>query len=104
MIHLDHFSGGFCCKIFPEMAAASADVKLGSFVRDVAICSTKKRCNSGDSNFRLFACCSLLLMDLVDFAKSVVTAEVGAADELGELEQGTEFRTIPRLDPDVSSI
>lgn len=84
--------------ILPEIAAARAAVKLGSFVRELAICSTKNLWNSGDSGFGRAVLGSA--MGLVFVMSSV---SVGP-DDLSVVEQGTEPRVMPRLDPDESSI
>lgn len=78
------------------MAAASAAVKVGSFVREEAICSTRSRWNSGDSVFgrgrALFSFAGL------DFVRSRVMVE-----ELSVVERGTGPRFVAqRLDPEVS--
>lgn len=80
------------------MAAASADVKVGSFVRDEAICSTRNLWNSGDSVFGRVGV-FISLADL-DFVRSTVTVGL---NELTEVEQGTEpSGVMQRLDPKVS--
>ena len=80
------------------MAAASAVVKLGSFVKEDAICSTKYCLTSGESIFGLEFLASSL--DL-DFVRSRVMV---GPDDLSEAEQGTEPRVTQRLELDVASI
>lgn len=99
MIFYPFFQLDFVENILPDMAAASAAVKLGSFVKEDAICSTKYCLTSGDSILDLEFLASSVL-DL-DFVRSRVTV---GPDELSEAEQGTEPRVIQRLEPDVASI
>ena len=82
------------------MAATSAALKLGSLVKEVAICSTKICGTSGESILG-FICLGSLL-DL-DFVKSRVSV---GAEQLREAEHGgaEEARVIQRLEPDVASI
>jgi len=80
------------------MAAASAAVKLGSFVKDEAICSTKNCLISGESILGFDGLMSLVL-DL-DFVNSRVSV---GPDELREAEQGSDARVTQRLEPDVAS-
>lgn len=44
------FSGGSSSKILPEMAVASAALKLGSLVKEEAICWTKNCGKLSDEN------------------------------------------------------
>lgn len=81
------------------MAAASAAVKLGSFVSDEAICSIKNCRISGES-IPGFDILESILLDL-DFVRSRVM--VGPA-EAREAEQGTEPSVMLRLAADVASI
>lgn len=87
----------FWCKILPEIAAASAAVKLGSFVKEDAICSTKNCLTSGESILGFDCLASVLDFGLV---KSRVRA---GPDELGGTEEGGELRVTERLEPDVAS-
>lgn len=82
------------------MAAASAAVKLGSFVKEEAICSTKKCRTSGESIFGFEAFASTILLDLC-FVKSRVML---GPDVPREVEQGTEPSVVvmQRLEPDVA--
>ena len=73
-------------------------MKLGSFVNEEAICSTKNCRTSGASVFGFELLASLL--DL-DFVRSRVMV---GPDEAREAEQGTEPSVRPRLEPDVASI
>ena len=61
-------------KILPEMAAASAAVKLGSLVKEEAICWTKNCWRGGDSTSWM----ELLALHNPGWIKSRVT--VGAED------------------------
>ncbi len=81
------------------MAAASAAVKLGSFVKDEAICSTKNCLISGESILGFDCLASLLVLDF-DFVNSRVRE---GRDELREAEQGSEARVTLRLEPEVAS-
>lgn len=93
------------------MAAARAAVKLGSFVRDEAICSTRNLWISGDSVLGFEAVLLLLLLLLLlligesmgDFDLVRSRVMVGP-DELSEVEQGTDPMAMHLLEPDVSSI
>jgi len=77
------------------MAATRAALKLGSFVKEVAICSTKVWGTSGESILGFIFLESLL--DL-DFVQSRVTV---GAEELRGAEPTT---VIQRLEPVVTSI
>lgn len=80
------------------MAWASAAVKLGSLVKEDAICSTKNCPTSGESVLGFDCLASLLVLD---FAKSRVTL---GPDGRREAEApGCEPRVIQRVDPDVAS-
>ncbi len=83
------------CNVLPEMAATSAALKLGSLVREVAICSTKIWGTSGETILGF-----ILLEWLLDlnFVRSRVTT-VGA-EELRD----AELWVVQRLEPDVASI
>jgi len=82
------------------MAATSAALKLGSVVKEVAICSTKTCCTLGESTL-VFVLLESLLLPL-DLVKSRVTS-VGVA-VLRDAEQGNEARVTLRPEPDVASI
>lgn len=83
------------------MAATSASLKLGSVVKEVAICSTKTCGTLGECESTLgFVLLESLLP--LDFVRSRVTS-VGV-EELRDPEQGTEPRVILRPEPDVASI
>ena len=73
-------------------------MKLGSFVNEEAICSTRNCRTSGASVFGFELLASLL--DL-DFVRSRVMA---GPDETREAEQGAEPSGRPRLEPDAASI
>ena len=81
------------------MAAASAAVKLGSFVKEEAICSTKKCRTSGESILGFAVLASIILLD-VGLVKSRVTL---GPDERRLVEQGTEPSVVVmhRFEPDV---
>lgn len=82
------------------MAATSAALKLGSLVKEEAICSTKTCGTSGKSSFDLgflvvvvVIMLFVMLLDL-DFVKSKVSVD-GAGDEFGDAnEHGTEPATL----------
>jgi len=80
------------------MAATSAALKLGSLVKEVAICSTKTCGTSGDSVLGLVFLDSLLDLDFVQSRVAV------GGEELRDAEHGTEPRVIQRLEPVVTSI
>lgn len=80
------------------MAAASAFVKSGSFVKEEAICSTKNFRTSGVSVLVFILLVSALDLDLV---KSRVMV---GPDEAREVEQGTDPKVMLRFEPDVASI
>ena len=93
-----HFSLLFCWNILPEIAATSAAVKLGSFVNEEAICSTKNFWASGVSvlGFELLSS----MLDL-GFVRSRVMV---GPDEAREAVQGTEPSVRLRFEPGVASI
>lgn len=69
------------------MAAAIAALKLGSLVKDVAICSTKNCCNTGGLTFFLFA------FTFTSFSFGLVRSRVMVCeDKLWLLGQGTDDR------------
>jgi hypothetical protein len=74
-------------------------VKLGSFVNEEAICSTKNCRTSGASVFGFELLASLLDLDFVRSRVILVFP-----DEAREAEQGTEPSVRPWLEPDVASI
>lgn len=81
------------------MAAASAFVKLGSLVKEEAICSTKNFRTSGVSVLGF----GLLVSEVLDldFVKSRVMV---GPDEPREVEQGTDPKVMQRFEPgDASS-
>ena len=80
------------------MAATSAALKLGSLVKEVAICSTNTWGTSGESTFGFMFLESSLHLD---FVKSRVTV---GAEEFRDAEQGTEPIGTHRLAPDAASI
>ena len=75
-------------------------MKLGSFVKEEAICSTKNCRTSGESVLAGFA----LLVSLPDlgFVKSRVM--LGPDEDKEFVEQGTEPSAMQRFEPDVASI
>lgn len=82
------------------MAATSAALKLGSVVKEVAICSTKTCGNLAESFLGSAFLESLLHRD---FVKSRVTT--AGAGELRDFEEGMEpTRLTLRPEPDVASI
>lgn len=99
-VGIHHFSVGFWGKILPEMAAASAAVKLGSLVKEEAICSTKNFLTSGESILGFDDCCFVSLLVDLGFAKPRATF---GPDKLREAEPGCEPRFTQRDEPDVSS-
>lgn len=82
------------------MAEARADLKVGSFVREQAICSARNRWRSGDS---IFGCGGVVLFSFSGL-ESVRSRVMAGPNELREAEQGTEPRLVVtlRLDPEVS--
>lgn len=84
------------------MAAASAAVKLGSFVKEEAICSTKKCRTSGESILGFALLVSVILALDLGFVKSRVML---GPDEPRVVEQGTEPSAVfmQRFEPDVAS-
>lgn len=83
--------------IFPDIAAARAVVKLGSFVKEEAICSIKKCRSSGESTL---GCELLTSVSSSGFIKSRVTV---GPDELREAERGTEPGVARAFDPHFAS-
>lgn len=81
------------------MAAAIAAVKLGSFVKEEAICSTRNCLTSGES-IRGFDCLASVLPLGLDFVRSRATLD---PDEPREAEAGSAPRVTQRLEPDVAS-
>ena len=82
------------------MAAAKAAVKLGSFVKEEAICSTKICRTSVESTLAGFALLAVSLAQAFGFVKSRVMLGV---DDTTEVENGTVFMAVQRLEPDVAS-
>lgn len=80
------------------MAATSAALKLGSLVKEVAICSTKTCGTSGESILGIVFLDSLLDLDFVQ-SRVTVGAEVPR-----DAEQGTDPRVMQRFEPVVTSI
>lgn len=79
------------------MAAAMLAVKLGSFVSEEAICSTKYRWNSGESIFLIeFLALSAFCFGFVRSSAAV------APDELTEV--GVLPSITQRLEPEAASI
>lgn len=89
-------------------------MKLGSFVRDEAICSTRNLWISGDSVLG-FEVVLLLLLLVTAVVVLLLGASMGDFDlvrsrvmvgpeELSEVEQGTDPMAMHLFEPDVSSI
>lgn len=83
------------------MAAARAAVKLGSFVKEEAICSTKKCLTSGESILG-FDCLAISLLGFALIVKSRAVRAVVAA-ELRGAEEGSEPMVTQRFEPGVAS-
>ena len=82
------------------MAAARAAVKLGSFVKEEAICSTKNCLTSGESILG-FDCLAISLLGFAFIKSRAVRVVVPA--ELRGSEQGTEPMVTQRFEPVVAS-
>lgn len=76
-------------------------MKLGSFVKEDAICSTKNCRTSGEFILCFGVLTSLLSLVGFDFVKSSVMV---GPHEAREVEHGTEPNVRLRLEPDVASI
>ena len=93
-----------CGKIFPEIAAASAAVKLGSFVNEEAICSTRNCCNSGESNLGFAKVLASIIAIGFAFTKSRETACADEDPGAAETTAGAMLTLRAAAPPEVASI